>query len=93
MIGQAGVARSGGKGQVRESSGEEKWLSHLGLPSSEQRGTWKFKECRIWNTFFLIFKGLNSLMVKRVYLTFIFNIFIPIKHAHCPIESGTIPIQ
>ena len=52
MIGQAGVARSGGKGQIRESSGEEKWLSHLGLPSSEQRGTWKFKECRIWNTFF-----------------------------------------
>ena len=52
MIGQAGVARSGGKGQIRESSEEEKWLSHLGLPSSEQRGTWKFKECRIWDTIF-----------------------------------------
>ena len=32
------MAGSGGKGQIRESSGEEKWLSHLGLPSSEQRG-------------------------------------------------------
>lgn len=32
-------------------------------------------------------------MVKRVYLTFILNIVIPVKHAHCPIESGTVPIQ
>lgn len=32
-------------------------------------------------------------MPTRVYLTFIFNIFIPVKHVHCPIEGSTIPIQ
>ena len=32
-------------------------------------------------------------MDKIVCLTFIFNVFIPVQHAHCPIESSTVPIQ